>query len=69
MMSSGTTLDRLPLPHAVKPKGLFYASGGQMLPILKGPPQTSKRLMDPTCPTCPMRSAMASKKRGGKLKC
>ena len=67
MMSTGTTLDRLPLPHAVKPKGLFYASGGQM-PILKGLPQTmSKRLMDPTCPTCPMRSASAmAKKRGGK---
>lgn len=62
-MSTGT-LDRLPLPHTRMPKGMFYASGGQM-PILKGPPQTSKRLMDPTCPTCPMRSAMA-KKRGGK---
>jgi hypothetical protein len=66
MMSSGTTLDRLPLPHTRMPKGMFYAAGGM---ILKGPPQpmmnkrleVSPRLMDPTCPTCPM-----AKKRGGK---
>lgn len=66
MMSSGTTLDRLPLPHTRMPKGMFYAAGGM---ILKGPPQPmmNKRLMDPTCPTCPtcpMRSM--AKKRGGK---
>lgn len=61
MMSSGTTLDRLPLPHTRMPKGLFYAAGGPVLGhsmILKGLPQVSKRLMDPTL--------APAKKRGGK---
>ena len=37
MLSSGTTLDRLPLPY-IKPKGLFYAAGGSVLPAIKGLP-------------------------------
>jgi len=43
------------------PKGLFYAAGGPVLGhsmILKGLPQVSKRLMDPTL--------APAKKRGGK---
>ena len=29
MSTSGTTLDRLPIPHAHMPKGMFYSHGGK----------------------------------------